>query len=71
MNDSLFLLGGETELHSVNKHRKDWTVVYTTFTSVNKALCSDLELPVTSSSPLSCFCFFVFFFMIKSHCSSV
>lgn len=48
----------ETEFHSVNKHRKirlfpEANTVCKTFTSVNKAIYLQLELPVTSSSPLS------------------
>lgn len=52
LEDSLFLLG-ETEFHSVNKHRKkrlfpEASTVFNTFTSVSKEGCLELKLPVTS-----------------------
>lgn len=53
LEDSLFLLG-ETEFHSVNKHRKKRpfpaaSTVFNTFTSVSKEGCLELKLPVTLS----------------------
>lgn len=53
LEDSLFLLG-ETEFHSVNKHRKkrlfpEASTVFNTFTSVSKEGCLEHKWPVTSS----------------------